>query len=88
MKITAVRYTILENPEGFGRFNQIVRVPELRRIQYTDKGIRHGPARQAFIDIPSVDGHIAPPDGPGWGAEWDEARFESLIVATEGAQAL
>jgi L-alanine-DL-glutamate epimerase-like enolase superfamily enzyme len=26
------------------------------------------------------DGHIAPPDGPGWGAEWDEARFQSLVV--------
>ncbi len=27
------------------------------------------------------DGHIAPPDGPGWGAVWDEARFRSRIVA-------
>ena len=27
-----------------------------------------------------VDGHLAPPDGPGWGAEWDEARFRSLVV--------
>lgn len=26
------------------------------------------------------DGHLAPPDGPGWGAEWDEAKFQSLIV--------
>jgi L-alanine-DL-glutamate epimerase-like enolase superfamily enzyme len=24
------------------------------------------------------DGHIAPPDGPGWGAVWDEDRFRSL----------
>ena len=54
MKITAVRYTILENPEGSGRFNQIVRVPELRRIQYTHKGIRHGPARQAFVEVQIV----------------------------------
>jgi L-alanine-DL-glutamate epimerase-like enolase superfamily enzyme len=30
---------------------------------------------------PIVDGHIAPPDGPGWGAIWDEARFRSRIVA-------
>jgi L-alanine-DL-glutamate epimerase-like enolase superfamily enzyme len=30
---------------------------------------------------PIVDGHIAPPDGPGWGAVWDEARFRSRIVA-------
>jgi len=28
-----------------------------------------------------VDGHIAPPDGPGWGAVWDEARFKARIVA-------
>jgi L-alanine-DL-glutamate epimerase-like enolase superfamily enzyme len=28
-----------------------------------------------------VDGHIAPPEGPGWGAVWDEARFSSRIVA-------
>ena len=27
------------------------------------------------------DGHVAPPDGPGWGAEWDETRFRSLVVA-------
>lgn len=27
-----------------------------------------------------VDGHIAPPDGPGWGAEWDEAVFQRLTV--------
>ncbi len=28
-----------------------------------------------------VDGHITPPDGPGWGAVWDETRFKSRIVA-------
>lgn len=26
------------------------------------------------------DGSIAPPDGPGWGATWDEERFRSLVV--------
>ncbi len=26
------------------------------------------------------EGCIAPPDGPGWGAEWDEERFMSLVV--------
>ncbi|MYC96532.1 MAG: hypothetical protein F4X14_16325 [Caldilineaceae bacterium SB0661_bin_32] len=29
------------------------------------------------------DGHIAPPDGPGWGAVWDEDRVRSLTVATD-----
>lgn len=28
------------------------------------------------------DGHIAPPAGPGWGAEWDEAYFQARVVAT------
>ena len=28
-----------------------------------------------------VEGHIAPPDGPGWGAEWDEERFRACVVA-------
>jgi L-alanine-DL-glutamate epimerase-like enolase superfamily enzyme len=28
------------------------------------------------------DGHLAPPDGPGWGAVWDEKRFQSLVVGT------
>ena len=28
------------------------------------------------------DGHIAPPDGPGWGAEWDEERLQVLVVET------
>lgn len=27
------------------------------------------------------DGHIAPPEGPGWGAVWDEARFRARVVA-------
>ena len=29
------------------------------------------------------DGRIAPPDGPGWGAVWDEKRVRSLTVATD-----
>jgi L-alanine-DL-glutamate epimerase-like enolase superfamily enzyme len=34
-----------------------------------------------LLNAPVVeDGHLAPPDGPGWGAEWDEDRFQSLIV--------
>ena len=28
------------------------------------------------------DGHLAPPDQPGWGAQWDEKHFQSLVVAT------
>jgi len=29
------------------------------------------------------DGHIAPPDSPGWGAVWDEDRVRSLTVAAD-----
>jgi L-alanine-DL-glutamate epimerase-like enolase superfamily enzyme len=28
------------------------------------------------------DGHVTPPDGPGWGAVWDEEQFQSLVVET------
>jgi L-alanine-DL-glutamate epimerase-like enolase superfamily enzyme len=28
-----------------------------------------------------VDGHLSPPDGPGWGAEWDMALFKKRTVA-------
>lgn len=58
MKITAVRLQILENPSGHGRFNRIVRVPELRRIQYTHKGVREGPARQAFLEVETDTGLV------------------------------
>lgn len=35
-----------------------------------------------LLNAPLIqDGHLAPPDGPGWGAEWDEARFRSLVIA-------
>lgn len=35
-----------------------------------------------LLNAPLIeDGHIAPPDGPGWGAQWDEARFRKLVVA-------
>ena len=28
-----------------------------------------------------VDGHLSPPASPGWGAEWDWDRFDSMTVA-------
>ncbi len=43
-----------------------------------------GPLRASFLEVHTdeeiEDGHIAPPDGPGWGAQWDEERFRSLVV--------
>ena len=29
---------------------------------------------------PIVDGYIAPPDAPGWGAEWDWDKFIAMTV--------
>ena len=41
-----------------------------------------GPGKEwGLVNSPSVvDGYITPPDGPGWGAEWDWDRFNALIV--------
>ena len=37
-----------------------------------------------LLNAPLIeDGHIAPPEGPGWGAVWDEERVRSLTVATD-----
>ena len=39
-------------------------------------------ANEMLMHAPVVeDGHLAPTDLPGWGAEWDEDRFQSLVVA-------
>jgi L-alanine-DL-glutamate epimerase-like enolase superfamily enzyme len=56
MKITDVRLYILEDPEGSGRVNMITRVPNLRRIQYTHRGERSGPAHQAFLEVVTDEG--------------------------------
>jgi L-alanine-DL-glutamate epimerase-like enolase superfamily enzyme len=44
------------------------------RVQGNEWGLLNAP--------PIKDGHIVPPDGPGWGAEWDEDKFQSLVVET------
>jgi L-alanine-DL-glutamate epimerase-like enolase superfamily enzyme len=34
-----------------------------------------------LLNAPLIeDGHLVPPDGPGWGAEWDEDKFQALVV--------
>ena len=34
-----------------------------------------------LLNAPLIeDGHLSPPEGPGWGGEWDERRFNSLVV--------
>jgi L-alanine-DL-glutamate epimerase-like enolase superfamily enzyme len=45
-------------------------------------GNRQQGEQWGLLNAPIIeDGHLAPPDGPGWGAEWDERRFQSLVVA-------
>ena len=48
------------------------RGPDGNRSQGETWGMLNGPL--------ITDGHIAPPDRPGWGAEWDVERFHSMIV--------
>lgn len=45
-------------------------------------GPRAAGLRWGLLNGPEVrDGYLAPPDTPGWGAEWDEDKFDSMIVA-------
>ena len=44
-------------------------------------GLRQDGRRWGMTNAPLVeDGHLAPSDGPGWGAEWDEDLFEARTV--------
>jgi L-alanine-DL-glutamate epimerase-like enolase superfamily enzyme len=48
----------------------------------TGDGNRLQGEQWGLLNAPVIaDGHLAPPDSPGWGAEWDEERFRSLVVA-------
>ena len=47
--------------------------PEANRTDGEQWGILNGPLIE--------DGHIAPPDGLGWGAVWDEDYFRARVVA-------
>lgn len=48
----------------------------------TADGQRRDGQEWGMLNAPLIEeGHLAPPDGPGWGAEWDEARFRSLLKA-------
>ena len=57
--------------------------------EYSSNGTSGANLRRAgevwgMVNAPLIeDGHIAPPDGPGWGAEWGEKRFQSLVVSRE-----
>ena len=48
----------------------------------TADGNRTNGEQWGILNGPLIeDGHIAPPDGPGWGTEWDEDYFQARIVA-------
>jgi L-alanine-DL-glutamate epimerase-like enolase superfamily enzyme len=51
--------------------------------EYFPNGSRDELGREIGLLNPPVptDGHIAPPDGPGWGAEWDWHYFAKKRVA-------
>ena len=63
----------IENTDYFEAFSP---EPDALRKQGERWGLLNAPLIEA--------GHVAPPDGPGWGAEWDEKRFGSLVVSTNG----
>ena len=47
----------------------------------TGDSLRKTGERWGLLNAPLIEeGHIAPPDGPGWGAEWDQNRFDALTV--------
>lgn len=45
------------------------------------EGYRQAGEAWGLLNAPLIEGgSLAPPAGPGWGAEWDEAKFQSLVV--------
>ena len=59
------------------RQHQLLRVHELAPDTLRKQG-----KRWAMVNAPVVeDGHLTPAYLPGWGAEWDEDRFQSLILS-------
>ena len=58
--------------DNTGYYEYFGRGGDANRTQGLQWGMLNGPMIE--------DGHIAPPDGPGWGAEWDEERFETLVA--------
>jgi L-alanine-DL-glutamate epimerase-like enolase superfamily enzyme len=64
----------IDNTDFYEHFSR-GRGAHANRIQGEHWGLLNGPI--------IVDGHIAPPDGPGWGAEWDMDKFQSMIVAEQ-----
>ena len=65
--------------------DKVVKIADVKLLVLEDPEAKgSGPLRASFLEVHTdggiEDGHIAPPDGPGWGAQWDEERFRSLVV--------
>ena len=58
-------------------------IPNTSYYEYFPGGSRDEVGREiGLLNPPTpVDGRITPPDGPGWGAEWDRPYFEKMRVA-------
>ena len=51
-------------------------------MSYAPDTLRKQGERWGMMNAPVVeDGHLTPTYLPGWGAEWDEDRFQSLILS-------
>ncbi len=81
-------------PHGQGGLYGLIHAHAVCCIDNTDFYELHGQAdprrlrsegeEWGLLNAPLIeDGHIAPPDTPGWGAVWDEERVRSLTVATD-----
>jgi L-alanine-DL-glutamate epimerase-like enolase superfamily enzyme len=58
-------------------------IPNTSYYEYFPGGSRDEVGKEIGLLNPPVpvNGRIAPPDGPGWGAEWDRPFFEKTRVA-------
>ena len=52
--------------------------------EYFPGGTRDEIGKEVGLINPPIpkNGHVTPPDGPGWGAEWDTQYFESQRIGT------
>ena len=82
MKITAVKFLVLEDPEGLGSGGHaITRVEGLRRIQYTHAGRAGGvaqPLRQNFLEVHTDAGIVGRCDTSMNAYQADIVRYHAV----------
>lgn len=69
---------------GLVHAHLVCAIANTSRYEYFPDGSRDDLGREIGLLNPPVPaaGFIQPPPGPGWGAEWDWARFRAKTVAT------